>query len=177
MLQVTMRLEGAVLVRRRFEARADALANVMKLAGPAIDVVFERILARQFATEGGHAGAPWKPLAMSTQADRRRQGFAPAHPILVRTGTLKRSLTGKTGDTITLHSPKLYVRGTADPKFVYHQSTRPRKKIPRRAMAAFTADDRHELLRPVVLAARGLNPSRTPRQEARHGGTLRQGPG
>ncbi|MCL6454369.1 MAG: hypothetical protein K6T78_12225 [Alicyclobacillus sp.] len=41
-------------------------------------------------------GPGWRPLALSTQRDRVRHGYPAEHPILVRTGALKASLTDGT---------------------------------------------------------------------------------
>lgn len=43
-----------------------------------------------FPAEGSRLGSKWKALAASTQAQRARLGYGAAHPILERTGALKR---------------------------------------------------------------------------------------
>lgn len=68
--------------------------------------------ARNFTTESA-GGVPWAPLARFTIQERRRLGFAGAHPILQRTRQLKLSWTdrghplhaqdvGQTGETFIL---------------------------------------------------------------------------
>lgn len=42
--------------------------------------------AVNFASEGRGAGAPWASLALVTMRERRRLGYPPDHPILVRSG-------------------------------------------------------------------------------------------
>jgi hypothetical protein len=69
---------------------ADIVANVVRLG-----------IAWNFAHESAPDGTPWEPLAPRTQAERREgidsRGIpfrtGAMHPILVRTGDLKRSFT------------------------------------------------------------------------------------
>ena len=114
-----------------------------------VDQVFHAVVKQQFASEGGHGGEPWKPLARRTQLERRRLGYGPAHPILRRTGALERSLTTINSDAISVHLPLQYRRGTGVEYFGYHQSLAPRTRLPRRAPIQLTADDKHELIKPV----------------------------
>jgi len=48
-------------------------------------------------TQGGRIYGTWKPLAASTRKDRKRKGFSPNRPILVRTGKLKKGFVTKSG--------------------------------------------------------------------------------
>lgn len=54
----------------------------------------ERAIADRFATAGASAGESWPKLAVSTQKQRRRQGFGASAPILVRGGALLRAAIG-----------------------------------------------------------------------------------
>jgi hypothetical protein len=49
--------------------------------------------------------------------------------------------------------------------FAFHQSTRPRKKLPRRAPVLLTADDRTAMMHPVRLYVTGRDPN-APRRAA-----------
>ena len=64
-----------------------------------------------FAAEG----PGWDDLARGTQEEREATGFPPRHPILQRTGTLKRSLTdpsfGPQEHTVMSFDPMAYVTG------------------------------------------------------------------
>ena len=51
---------------------------------------------RQFKSEGAEFGTKWKDLAASTQRQRQKKGYKPAHPILVRRGYLRASVASKT---------------------------------------------------------------------------------
>ncbi len=90
-----------------------------------------RDIKKVFETEGGSMGQKWVGLSKNTIKDRERKGFPP-RPILVRTGTLRNSLFGgKLGiDKMTKNS---WEYGTSVPYAIYHQSRRPRRKLPRRA--------------------------------------------
>jgi len=79
----------------------------------------------QFKTEGGLTGG-WKPLSEGTVKGRLRSGFG-AHPILQRTGSLKNSF-------YSFVDEKRAIISSRSPYFVYHQSTKSRKILPRRAM-------------------------------------------
>lgn len=172
-----MTLEGADIVSRSLDAMADRYDAPLLVPGPEIDRVFERIVEQQFATEGAHGGEPWAPLKPATQKARARKGYGTSHPILEQSGEMKRSLVGKTGDTISVHTERYWARGTADPKFAFHQSKSPRSIIPRRAVISFTSDDINELLRPVRLYLRGHSPARTVQQDSRLSETFGRRPG
>jgi hypothetical protein len=58
------------------------------LGDPAVLRVIRQQFERNFAEERGRTR--WAQLAPSTVADRRRRGYGGAHPILVRTGALRR---------------------------------------------------------------------------------------
>jgi len=81
---------------------------------------------RNFMTEGGLVGG-WAPLSESTIKQRERLGFGGAHPILQRTGALRRSFYSYVDSKMAMITSK-------SPYFVYHQSRMPRKRLPRRAM-------------------------------------------
>lgn len=65
-----------------------------------------------FRTEG----PGWADLSQGTQEEREATGFPPRHPILQRTGTLKRSLTdpafGPQTHTVMSFDPLAYISGS-----------------------------------------------------------------
>lgn len=107
--------------------------------------VFQGIVAKAFASEGSSTGAPWAQLAPSTQAERRRLGFPPAHPILERTGTLKRALTVGQGAFVatTPSSMRYIVSEQTVPYFKYFHGSRAR--LPRRVPTLLTPQNRKQL--------------------------------
>lgn len=85
----------------------------------------------QFSSRGRRWRTPWAPLKPRTLAQKRRQGFL-SDP-LVRTSQMRADLTRRplgaehiTRDTV--------VAGTDQPYAKYHQSTAPRRRLPRRAL-------------------------------------------
>lgn len=72
-------------------------------------------------------------LKEKTKDDKRRKGFS-VYPILKRTGRLEGSLTNPTHPEAynQILNKTILVIGTDVPYGVYHQSDRPRKKIPLR---------------------------------------------
>lgn len=113
---------------------------------PAWDYIGKQLLrdfAKNFAQEGGVFGgySRWPQLASSTVAERARTmgpWFA-AHPILVRTGRLEASVEqrGASGNVYEVGANSLTI-GTTVPYAVYHNSSAPRKHLPRRAIVGLS---------------------------------------
>ena len=103
-------------------------ANVQHMT-PAWEQVGDRLLQdfeQQFLGEGGYIGAKiapkWAPLKESTVKDRLRRGYSGAHPILVREGLLKGSLShrGAAGNIFQATDTGITV-GTEVPYAIFHQ--------------------------------------------------------
>jgi phage gpG-like protein len=113
-----------------------------------VATILRRASEAQFDTEGAHTGEKWPELAISTQRDRARHGFPPKHPILQRTHRLMDSLTRAVDpDHIEEPSADSLRFGTRVPYAVYHQSSRPRHKIPFRPPVGLTEADKREIVR------------------------------
>lgn len=141
---------------------------------PALEVVanlLELHVQRNFATQGAQGGLPWPPLADSTvQARTRRWGYyrrwAPtagvggAQPVLVWHGRFKRSFTRGGVAHIRHVSPSGLTWGSGVVYGIYHQSTRPRTRLPRRPPIAFRDDfqKREILFQPLRLYVQGVPP-------------------
>lgn len=139
---------------------------------PALHVVanlLEAHVARTFATEGAHGGRPWPPLAASTvEARTRRWGYyrrwAPVAgaggvgPILTWHGRLARSFRRGGVAHIRIVTPSGLTWGSGVTYGIYHQSTKPRFRLPRRAPIQFRDDfQRREILfQPVRLYLQGV---------------------
>lgn len=159
MINVQVRIEGDIVIDRMLqglESRATDFGPVW----PDVVRAFQAIVAKAFDTEGASTGATWAPLKASTQADRVRHGFAPAHPILERTGALKRALTIGEGAHIASTPTSLrYQLSSEVGYYVYHQSKAPRVKLPRRAPVELTFDNRTTIMHPVRLWVTGRTPA------------------
>lgn len=93
---------------------------------------------RNFATEGGLAGG-WAPLAASTVAGRLREGYGGEHPILQRTGALRRSFRSY------VDSKKAIIT-SGSPYFGFHQSRASRTRLPRRVMLLLVERTRQNIV-------------------------------
>lgn len=128
----------------RFGDNANDLTDQMR----EVAVILRQASERQFQTEGAYTGEKWPELAVSTQADRVRHGYPPKHPILVRTHRLMDSLT-RAADPEHIEEPSAdSLRfGTSVPYAVYHQSSRPRHKIPFRPPVGLTEADKRLIVK------------------------------
>lgn len=148
-VQISGWLDGANIISRKLDAIAERTRDV-RPAYPEMVAIFQNIVAATFESEGASgASGLWAPLAPRTVRDRERQGYGGSHPILIRSNTLRNSLTGYTGDSILVEQPTYLGIGTAVPYVVFHQSTDPRHHLPRRAVFDPTTDQKHALLLPL----------------------------
>jgi hypothetical protein len=159
MLRMNLTIEGDIVVDRVLQGLEDRAHDVSP-AWPKFVEVFQGIEQRAFASEGGSTGAPWKQLAPRTQKERQRLGYGPAHPILQRTTKLMRALTTGEGAFVSMSPTSLrYILSETVGYFKYHQSNRPRTRLPRRAPVLLTADDRTALVHPIRLYVTGRDPN------------------
>jgi hypothetical protein len=160
--RITVSLEGEVLIDRALSGIEARMADLRPAWG-AVVAAFQKAVAKAFATEGASTGAAWAPLAATTRSERKRLGFPPAHPILKRTGKLERALTIGEGAFVATTATSLrYQLSEETDYFKYHQSNKPRTKLPRRAPVLLTGDDRTALVHPVRLHITGKNPDQSP---------------
>lgn len=85
--EITVDLGGTIQTMERVEDSA-------KDTGPLMDVIADVLLegvADNYANEEGPEG-PWPELAESTQEDRRKSGYDPRHPMLIRSRQLESSI-------------------------------------------------------------------------------------
>ena len=103
--------QGVEQLRQALERAGAMFPTLWKKALDDAADIAQKFLGRQFATAGREFGAAWSPLAKSTQADRKRKGYKPSRPILVRRGWLRASVIEKRSAnhqrTVTLHGVTL----------------------------------------------------------------------
>lgn len=76
-----------------------------------------------YSSQGGVFGSPWPPLSTRTLTSKNKS--YPGRPPLVRTGQMQNSFEyNANGSQVVITNSASY--------FKYHQSTLPRRKIPRR---------------------------------------------
>lgn len=140
---------GETVLRRqltRFADNLEAPASALESVG----LLMRESTAEQFSSQGGNSGG-WQELADSTKQQKARLGLDPR--ILHATGALVESLTQKfdprhiervSGDSLTFGSTVAYG--------VYHQSSRPRTRLPFRPPIALTENDKRRIVKTVQAA-------------------------
>jgi len=111
-------IDGDVQLSRAFSRFGEDVHD-LKDAFTQIADNFQRGEQQQFDTEGNYGAGGWKPLAESTRIFKEQHGFPDR--ILVRTGSLRSSLAGNTGETIGRIEPLSAEMGTTNPAAGYHQ--------------------------------------------------------
>lgn len=107
--------------------------NIARSGGRIATEVFTNYVYRTFETEGfGH----WAELTDRTNIERIRLGFPWAHPILIRTGKLMRSLTTSIKRSTTRHSTRniTFRLATTDDRFERLQEGDLASNLPPRPM-------------------------------------------
>lgn len=129
-------IEGVPELSRILAVTHEKLSNFKKPLWAASQMIL-RDVETNFKTEGGLTGG-WQQLAESTVKARIRAGYG-AHPILQRTGALRKSF-------YSFVDEKKAIISSRSPYFGYHQSRMPRKKIPRRAMLLLVEHTRQNIV-------------------------------
>ena len=131
-------VEGVSELTRILDVTYTKVINFRKPLKASSKFILEDV-ERNFATEGSLVGG-WESLKESTVKGRMRLGYGGAHPILQRTGKLRRSFYSRVNATRALVSSE-------SPYFPYHQSRLPRKtNLPRRAMLVLTERTRQNIV-------------------------------
>jgi len=118
-------IEGQKQLSRNLRGISETMGNwqpAFKKVAKELKEVFSNDV---FATKGKAIDERWAPLKPQYLAQKRAQGY-PADP-LVKTGKMQKSFKSMVKmDSATVWNSIAYAK--------YHQSNKPRKKIPRRAM-------------------------------------------
>lgn len=133
-------VNGVTSITRKLATFGQSIENMT----PAWDYIGKQLLrdfSRQFAQEGGVFGGHWAPLAESTVAQRARK-YGPwfaAHPILVGTGALESSVEQRgAADNVYQVGANSLTIGTTNPHAVFHNSSAPRTRLPRRQIVGLS---------------------------------------
>lgn len=95
-------------------------------------------IEKNFESEGATFGNKWKGLTPGYQGQKQRK-FG-SQKILQATGAMRAAFVSKTTATVSTISNKAHY-------FKYHQSSAPRRKMPRRVMMEITRTQQAEILR------------------------------
>lgn len=156
-MDVEVDLFGEPLVRRSLLRRAAGMTNHRE-AFRRIARILENAMRRNFATQGVYGGARWRDLAPSTIATKRRSKDAAtranARTVLMATGALAESLTTSGAGHVEEMTDDTLRWGSLVPYGVFHQSRKPRTKIPHRPLR-LAAVDRRDVVREVQRSMMG----------------------
>jgi phage gpG-like protein len=137
--------DNSEAVGKALEAFQGALAdNTPALREIADD--FREMVAQQFASEGRAGGTPWAPLGRAGFASPSPRGMpAPpraqrAAPLLVRTGALRDSLTGRGAGSVEEMDATTLTLGSRLPYAIFHQ--RGTRHMPARPVIVLTDERR-----------------------------------
>jgi len=101
--------------------------------------LFLKAIQDNYNTQGKTFGKPWKPLKPATIRAKQKLGYLGAGP-LNRTGTMKRSFKMKMGKSeVIISNPTSY--------YPYHQSSAPRRVIPRRVTMRMDRERRTQIFK------------------------------
>ena len=137
MLSINARIEGKQRVSGLFQKVDKRLSNLNEPLKNSNDYMRDEI-DKNFAKEGRVFGNRWKRLNSKYSAvKRRRYGKT---KILEATGKMKDSFKSKFfRNKVVITNPTPY--------FKYHQSNKPRQKMPRRVMMEITRTQQTEIYR------------------------------
>lgn len=143
-MSVEVRVSGGGALRREL-IRRERRIEQPDPAWREVGRYLAREVRKQFTTKGAHFGTPWKPLARSTIAEKRRNGW-PRSP-LVRTGQLKRDFTSSPLD-IERYEGKSAVFGASSDVAGWQQygtKRNGRRHIPARIILKLTPQMRQDV--------------------------------
>lgn len=119
---------------------------------PAFESILEILregVRQQYASKGARTGDPWKPLNEQYRAWKISKGLDPRR--MLATHDLYDSLAHETGDSIAVATNDELAFGSkraskkGKPVLAFHQSRKPRSKIPYRPVVKLTDGDRQEI--------------------------------
>ena len=126
------------------------VSDFRPLAEP-IDWEIRKSNEEMFGGEGG-SRAPWAALSPYTVADRIRKGYPGEHPILVRSGDLKRSILRKQDPFHILEKHRDYIdTGTKVFYAIFHQTGT--RKMPARKIYYLSVKNVNNILRMIRMYA------------------------
>lgn len=122
MIELNFEIEGEKQLARRFMVTPVELGNMKTLffkIGREIRISVDD----NFSSRGALFGSPWKPRVPQYRGGMRVDTW----PLLEKTGRMRRAFAQNLGpDYVEIFNPTDYYK--------YHQSNKPRRKLPRRIM-------------------------------------------
>jgi phage gpG-like protein len=145
MFRFRLEIAGEVQMDRGIQRFSEAVADYRPI-WPVIADDFYAMEKDQFRSEGREGGEAWQPLSPAVKA--WKEVHYPGKPILQRTGDLEASLT-KPGDpnAVKVEARMTLTLGSKVPYAIYHQSPKPRKKLPRRPEIMLSEEFKRDTMR------------------------------
>ena len=136
--QLSWEIEGDKQLSRRLRKVVTGISSFQKPFKQSADHLIGIYKRDVFRTQGSIIDERWARLSPATVAAKARSGF-PITP-LVATGRMRRSFKSfVTTESATIGNDARY--------FKYHQSNKPRRKIPRRVMMKLGMAQREDVVR------------------------------
>lgn len=124
-IQLSWTIEGTTELSRKLVGIQTRLTDFSKPLKKISDSLVKSFSGEVFDTEGGSIGVKWAPLTLGTIMEKDSQGYTGG--TLERTGAMRRGFRGVvTSDQAVIGNDMDY--------FKYHQSNKPRHRLPRRVM-------------------------------------------
>lgn len=137
MLDLYFEIEGEEQLVRRISdldiSMKDWTPEFQKVGG-----LLKKTFRDNFSSEGALIGERWAPLKPATLLQKQRLGYPP--DILIRTQRMKNSFQDRPTNLF------VEISNTA-PWFIYHQSNKPRRKLPRRVMMRIDNRRKEEIVK------------------------------
>lgn len=135
-LQISWSIEGDKQLSRRLRNVSSDVKDLKKPFDQSARKLRKIFANDVFRTEGGIIDEKWARLSPATVARKARSGGG----ILVDTGRMKNSFRYRSAkDHAIIWNPTRY--------FKYHQSNKPRRRIPRRVMMKLAGQQRQMVVR------------------------------
>lgn len=131
-------IEGETQLSRKLLNVSTSLTNFKEPFTETGNMMANFIRKDVFSSQGSVIGEPWKRLSPYTIATKARHSY-PSTP-LVATGAMQNSF-------YSIASSNQVVIGNTQDYFKYHQSNKPRSKIPRRIMLKIDEQRKTDIVR------------------------------
>ncbi len=136
--QLQWNIEGEQQLSRRLRKISTGVSDFSKPFKRSAQHLIGVYTRDVFATKGAVIGEKWARLSPATVAAKARSGF-PSDP-LIRTGRMRRGFRS----LVTSNQATIY---NNTQHFKYHQSNKPRRKIPRRVMMKLGINQREQVVK------------------------------
>jgi phage gpG-like protein len=138
MINVSFTIEGERQLSRRFHNLKREFDNWTPAFKQAVTTLKDLFSNEVFSSKGGAIGENWPPL--DPEYSRWKSMHYPGKGMLERTGEMKRSFQ-------TLYKTDYGAVWNTASYFAYHQSNKPRNKIPRRVMMKLGNEQREVVMK------------------------------